>query len=325
MKKVVVIGAGNIGSRHLQALANVKECLEIYVVEPNVEAMDLSEARFLQIDGCFKHKFIRCKSISELPEKIDLATISTSSGPRLKVLEELTENKEISNLVLEKFLFTDEQSFYRAKEIIDKKKIKAWVNNPRRAYSFYKKLRDYLSDSKYVSMNEIGGKWGLACNGIHEFDLFSMLQGDLQEYSIDSSGLDDKIYDSKRTGYSEFNGTIEIKSKKGTAIITCFADIDYPTVKSIRTDKGIFEICESSDECVYRVIDNGFETKTIKMEIKPVSVLMTEVYEDIISKGTCDLPSYDMSMKLHVLFLNALLSKQNIITGDKENKKCQIT
>ena len=323
--KIAVIGAGNIGSRHLQALANVKTPLEIFIVEPNKDAFNVSLSRFLQIENSNIHS-IKSTVIENLPKEIDLCIISTSSGSRFKILEEVTSIKTIKNLVLEKFLFTDEVSFFKAEEIIDKQKIKTWVNTTRRSFPFYKKLRDYLEDSKYVSMLVTGGKWGLACNGIHIFDLFSMLQGDNQDYTIDTGYLDNHLYESKRQGYIEFNGSIKIKNTdKGDAIFTCFSEEECPTVMSIHSDKGIFEIIESKDECIYRIPINNFEIATSKMEIMPTSIAMTGIYEDIINNGTCELPDYKNSMKLHLVFLKALLNKQNDITGDKGNKICLIT
>ena len=45
-KKVVIIGAGNIGSRHLQALKAVKIPLEIFVIDPSQASLDLSKERY---------------------------------------------------------------------------------------------------------------------------------------------------------------------------------------------------------------------------------------------------------------------------------------
>jgi pyrroline-5-carboxylate reductase len=41
MKKIALIGCGNIGSRHLQALAKSSFNCEITIVEPNSEAKTL--------------------------------------------------------------------------------------------------------------------------------------------------------------------------------------------------------------------------------------------------------------------------------------------
>lgn len=324
MKKIALIGAGNIGSRHLRALANVNIPLDIYVVEPSKDAFELAMARFSQVENSREHSVKRLYA-KDLPDEIDLAVIATSSGPRFGIIEELTAKRKIRNIVLEKFLFPEEEQFFKVKGLFDKKDIKAWVNTTRRAAPFYKKLKDYLADASYISMLETGGKWGLACNGIHILDFFSMLQGDGQDYTVDTSCLDNAVYDSKRQGYIEFNGSITFSSNKGVAIITCFSGTECPMTMTIHSDKGFFEILEGKDECICRLPKNNYEPYSCKMENKPTSVAMTNVYEDIINKGTCNLPVYDISMKLHLVFLRALLNKQNEITGNRNNTICPIT
>ena len=44
--QIILIGAGNIGSRHLQALALLDRPAQVYVVEPSEEARVLSKSRF---------------------------------------------------------------------------------------------------------------------------------------------------------------------------------------------------------------------------------------------------------------------------------------
>ncbi|WP_034445903.1 Gfo/Idh/MocA family oxidoreductase [Butyrivibrio sp. AE2032] len=325
MIRVIIVGAGNIGSRHLQALANVNATLQIFVVDPSAQAISISEDRFREVPNSINHKFIGCGSIEDAPKEVDLAIISTSSGPRLDVIKELVSTVKFNKLVLEKFLFTNEESFHIAKEIFSKNGIMVWVNTTRRAWDFYKKLKDYLMDAKYISMFENGGEWGMACNAIHEFDVLSMLQGDHFEYTVDTSGIENRLFESKRKGYIEFNGTIIFKSQKGTATITSIPESDAPFINCIYSDKGFFCIEESIDTCTYRIPKYGYEERSCKMGIKPTSTMMTEVYQEIIYTGRCDLPDYDSSMKLHLIYLRALLQKENEITGNKENKICQIT
>ena len=35
MKEITIVGCGNIGSRHLQAVSKIEDALEIHIVEPN--------------------------------------------------------------------------------------------------------------------------------------------------------------------------------------------------------------------------------------------------------------------------------------------------
>jgi ornithine cyclodeaminase/alanine dehydrogenase-like protein (mu-crystallin family) len=46
MRQLVIVGAGNIGSRHLQALKLVKTPLKIHVIDPSMNALKISKERY---------------------------------------------------------------------------------------------------------------------------------------------------------------------------------------------------------------------------------------------------------------------------------------
>ncbi len=324
-KVIALVGAGNIGSRHLQALANVDTPLQIYVIDPNKDSLSLADERFRQIDNSDVHNVIFGENIDIIPKAVDMAIIATSSGPRLNIITEFLSKTECKKMVLEKFLFNREEDFYRAREVLKKYNVSVWVNTTYRAIPFYKKLAEHLSDARYLNMLVTGGKWGLACNGIHYLDLYNMLLADSEELEARNSGLDNVIYKSKRDGYIEFNGTVSFVGSKGSLTLTCIHDSDCPMITSIHSDKGFFEIIESNDECRYRIAEDGYELKSCEVGNLPTSVAMIGIYSDILDYGKCDLPVFDISMKAHLVFLKTLLEKENMITGDLENDVCQIT
>ncbi len=49
MYKIALIGAGQLGSRHLQALAKINLEISIEVVEPNTQASEVAKQRFNEI------------------------------------------------------------------------------------------------------------------------------------------------------------------------------------------------------------------------------------------------------------------------------------
>ena len=49
IKKIILIGCGNIGSRHLQAIVKTNDETSIQIVEPNVEAQKLAKSRLNEI------------------------------------------------------------------------------------------------------------------------------------------------------------------------------------------------------------------------------------------------------------------------------------
>ena len=53
---IAIIGGGNIGSRHLQAVARIDKPLNIFVVDPSVSSRDLAVERFHEIDKSGIHE-----------------------------------------------------------------------------------------------------------------------------------------------------------------------------------------------------------------------------------------------------------------------------
>ena len=50
MKKITLVGCGNIGSRHLQALVKLPFETEIQIIDPNENSIKLAKSRLNEID-----------------------------------------------------------------------------------------------------------------------------------------------------------------------------------------------------------------------------------------------------------------------------------
>ena len=46
MKKIFIIGSGELGSRHLQSLKNIKTSLEIYIIDPSNKSLKIAQERY---------------------------------------------------------------------------------------------------------------------------------------------------------------------------------------------------------------------------------------------------------------------------------------
>ena len=44
-KRIILVGCGNIGSRHLQAIAKLSYDIQVDIVEPNNDAVSLAKTR----------------------------------------------------------------------------------------------------------------------------------------------------------------------------------------------------------------------------------------------------------------------------------------
>jgi len=114
MKNVVIVGAGQLGSRHLQALAAVDIPMQIYVIDPSEDSLSVAVERFNAVNTKRQSSLTTYSTYESLPEHLDLAIISTSANVRLHVIQTLIEKCTITNGFLEKVLFQNLNEYKRA-------------------------------------------------------------------------------------------------------------------------------------------------------------------------------------------------------------------
>ena len=326
MKKneyIALIGAGELGSRHLQGLLKSRRHLTIYVVDPYEESLLRAEKRCKEVLGNDdNHKVIYSSSMDTMERDIDLAIIATSSGPRRSVLESLLERTNTSYLVMEKFLFQSIKDYDEVGEMLEKRKIQAWVNCARRLIPIYQELRNEYVKSKYFNMSVSGGNWGLGCNGIHMLDLYTYLcGGKLIHY--DTTLMDEKWIDSKRKGYIEFTGQLSLDSSKGVLSLCSYNGDATPIIISFSSDKGS-GIIDESKGIVRFIKESNKDYKEEVFSLRFQSDLTGGLADEILETGKCELPSYQESAELHKCLLNAYLEQYNKSIQSTEDR-CPIT
>ncbi|WP_157351580.1 Gfo/Idh/MocA family oxidoreductase [Aliarcobacter butzleri] len=324
MKKIALIGAGQLGSRHLQGLA--KSDLEIFieVVEPFESSRDTAKQRFEEIPS--NEKIVKIdflETISQLSDELDLVVVATNADVRYKVVKELLESKKVRNLILEKVLFQKIDEYKYVEELLTKTNTKCWVNHPRRMFPFYKNLKNQLLNSKNINFSVSGGAWGLGCNGLHFLDCFSYLSN-ATNVDLNSILLNKELYETKRKGFNEFNGMIIGSIDKNTFSINCFEEENSPLQFNITSDK--FNILIDEANGWYRVSkkDNNWkpeikEEKIIYFQSELTNILLNDVFH-----GNCVLPTYDEAMNLHIKYLDLLISHTNSFSDIKYDF-CPIT
>ena len=88
--KIILVGCGNIGSRHLQAIAKLPFEIKVDIVESNDDAQILEKTRLNKIPyDKSTHKFFWHKSINELTNVAEIIIIATNSVGMVKLLSEL--------------------------------------------------------------------------------------------------------------------------------------------------------------------------------------------------------------------------------------------
>ena len=141
MKKIAVVGVGQLGSRHLQALAHCDFPVALFAVDPDATSRNIAQDRFQQIPNSENVRSIEfLGSIQQLPESLDLCVISTSSDIRLKVLEELVDYTQVQYVIFEKVIFQSPFEFLEAKKILRENGVSAWANFNKRMFKILRNV-----------------------------------------------------------------------------------------------------------------------------------------------------------------------------------------
>lgn len=309
---ILLIGAGQLGSRHLQALALYETPCEIYVIDPFPISLDTAKSRFEEINGFDKHKIIYISTIQELEkDSFDLAIIATNSKIRSNIIKDLLHKSKVNFFILEKVLFQTVKEYNEINELLKSSNSKAFVNCPGRTYTFYQDLKKSITANEQVQMEIIGSNWGLGCNSIHFIDLFNYLT---DESILDwQNNLDPGFTNSKREGYKEFFGNIQGQSINGNRLsITCFKNTN-PVNYSIRisTPNKRFVIDPGIGEALIANSDSNWAFKKIATKFPYQSQLTQKVVKQLFEKDTCDLTPYELSMTLHIPFITTILKHYN--------------
>ncbi|OLS19108.1 MAG: Alanine dehydrogenase [Candidatus Heimdallarchaeota archaeon LC_2] len=78
-----IIGAGQIGSRHLQAIAKLTETTNIYIVDTSTDSLNIAKQRFKEIvnnEAEISTSYLTNQM--DLPAELDIVIVSTNSNIR---------------------------------------------------------------------------------------------------------------------------------------------------------------------------------------------------------------------------------------------------
>ena len=318
--KLLLIGAGQLGSRHLQACLKYPESLDIYVVDSSRDSLEISRSRANEIDTVDSHKVYYYENLSQIEAKeIDFLIIATGASVRYEILKNVLQLFIVKNAILEKVLFQDLDSLINARNLLNENNIKAFVNCPLRAYPFFKELKNkYFSSGESIKLSYSGGDWvGLGCNLIHYLDLMNFLSSE-KLIEIDISKLDPGYIKSKREGYVEFTGKVVATFSSGS-------ELHAESLKNSVIDSTI-EICSGSIRVVideltgeYKVYENDAICEESKYEVIYQSNLTHLTLRQMDKHGKCDLISFEESAELHTILISQLLSHYNKYTDEQTN------
>lgn len=319
-KNVIISGAGNIGSRHLQGLATLSQDVHIYVIDPIQASLDLSKERWLETKAPHQVSFNK-----EMPTHLshaDCVILSCSADARADLARDFLSRMDVKSMIFEKVLFQKPEDYESIKSLLDKSGTKAWVNCVRRIWPIYKEFHNKVNSQATIHLDVLGSNWGMGCNSIHMIDCLGYMVNS-SDYKITKSSLDPKIIKSKRAGFYEFTGEFSGEFFGGSTFrIASFAEPDIPYCLTLISQDLSIRVHEDSDYFEER-IGNG-EWVRRKFLLPFQSQLSGGIIHDILETGDCGLTPFSDSVDLHLPFIEMLLAHYNQVTG-KRSHICPIT
>lgn len=311
MNRILIVGAGQLGSRYLQGLAAVDDPLSILVVDSSPSSLDAARARMAEVSSGAVHDVQFSTYLETSIQQFDLAIVVTPAHCRSRVTAELASSYQVKAWILEKVLAQSVEQL----ALIEKAcsgQCHAWVNTPRRLMSWHQEIRSQLLPQGPVplSVRVSGGSWGLASNSIHFIDLVSWwTQSSVQ--SLDAVGLSHWAQ-SKRAGFHEVFGNLTIAYVDGSELEICCGSGSDPLRIFVVTPQGEWVIEEAAG------VVKGPAGQKLHGQLIHQSALTAPLAKQILLEQRCNLPTLAESAAQHQPFLTALLKHWNQSQGSQD-------
>lgn len=312
MKNVLLCGCGNIGFRHLQAMAAMPTRAAITVVEPNAAAHPRI-ADFMGGATAAGHRFTLTADVPQDDTAYDLAVIATSANTRRAAFQAITDRHQVRVMVLEKVLFQTLADLDAVGAALTEKGIAAYVNCGRRYFPGYREAKARWQAGRPLDVTVAGAAFGLASNGIHLIDLAEYLN-DAALVSLDAAGLRPGSVEAKRDGCVEVFGRITGTLSNGARLTIDCADDPAISIAVTVAGQGL---SARIDELARQITEGG---ATGPFAAKHVSETW-EIHDEALTRGTTGLTPYADSARQHRHFLTAL----NRHLGRAEDAVCPIS
>jgi hypothetical protein len=300
-RKILIAGAGKLGSRYLQGLAKFVEPLDIYVFDPSAESLGNAEQRWNEIQPVATHEVRYELSLATLPSIMDLAVVASTADVRAKLIAEIERHADIEYWVLEKVLTQSVAEIDNLKNILNGKL--AWVNTPMYLWPLYSSLRQLYRTGAPIEAS-FEGFSGLACNAIHYIDFVSRFNGTPVTH-VDTSDLNAEWYFAKRDGFYEVDGQIAVNFADGSKLKLASNRNNLGYKVNIKIDGDDWQVSEAFGTA--RAADG----RIIQGEVVAQSQLTAPLVQAIFSGVLCGLPTLIESAQQHSFLLNALLDHWN--------------
>lgn len=326
-RRVLIVGCGEIGSRHLQAVASLAEVGEVDVVDPRPEALELGRQRLAELPNRPKTTIFRwLSSTEEASRGGDLCIMATQAAGRYERVVEVVERLDYNSFLLEKVVAQSIRECENLLTFVNSGQLAVWVNCKVRAYPIHRHLKWLLDSAEPMLFAVIGGNHGLVSNGIHMADLFAFYDGAAK---IDSAGsrINPVLVPSKRgNGLFDLSGIVQGASIKGSRFTLMYAqDHHGPEIISINTRRHRFLVDHFSRWASESSEAGGWSWHPVSFEGDLlISQMSRVIVSEILTSGSCALPTLGEALIAHRFVLGEVQPVFHQLLG-RELDACPVT
>ena len=305
--RVLLVGCGELGSRHLQAIVSLPQVAHIEVVDPRGEALALGQQRVSETGDRRPGVTLRWLSrLEEASEAGQLCIVATQAQGRCQLVQDIARRLGYQRFLLEKLVGQSVEEFDALVEFADAARLAVWVNLKSRAYRIHQHIKGQLDPGEPVFLSVVGGNHGLANNGVHAADLFAFYDGDSQIASA-GSHIDPILHRTKR-GVFDLSGTLHAATEKGSRFTLSYtqAPADWELI-TIATRRSRWIVDHFQRWVMEGHAASGWAWRPVPCDENLLVSHMTKRFAaDILAAGRCDLPTLKDAGVAHRYILGEL-------------------
>ena len=326
-KRVLIVGCGQLGSRHLQAIVQIADIAEIFVFDPHPQALKMGQARVAEVPQANRN--LKITWDTELRSDFssgDLCINAMQAQNRCAMVQRVYEELGYRNFLIEKVVSQSVEEYESLLNFSSTNRLSIRVNCKSRAYGIHQYIKSKLNPEEPIIFSAVAGNHGLANNGVHEADLFVFHDG-CREMILTGQRIDQKLHSSKRGGsIHDLTGTLTAVSEKGSECIISF-DFGHtaPDTLFLLSASCRFMVDHFTKFALESYAKDNWTWKQVPIhEDWMVSFMTKQFAGDILRTGTCALPTLKDCYPAHKFILNALLPHFHQLL-DKELEYCPVT
>lgn len=326
-KKILLVGCGQLGTRHLQSMASMEEVAEIQVVDINSSSFELGKLRLKEMaDLNPKIQINWTVDLNKISSSWDLCVVATQAKGRSELIKRIASSGRVTNFLIEKIVTQSLEEYEDLLRFADNLRLSIWVNCKTRTYQIHKYIKSRLDVEQPILFYVIGGNHGLANNGIHEADLF-VYYDEAREILPLGKRIDPFLHPSRRgPDVYDLSGTLCGYTSKGSILMLSFAPHSgSPDQISIVGSQSRFIIDHFQKFAYESYAKEDWRWKKITIgEDWMVSTMTKAFVRDILQKRGCELPNLQECFVAHKFILNELNDDFNRLLNTNNNC-CPVT